>query len=150
MSSQKDIQNVERLRILERLFQKKEAILCASQAIEDLRVKYLANNKQDSEGELEAELYKQIYTIISCLSELTSYATSSSLAGTIVQYVSSMPRLVQGQNAHTPLIERHTITALCASANAVIIRWDFKKGPIVSLDKIQIDSIIQLFKHVGP
>ena len=63
----------ERLVLFNRLIKQKDAILTATQDIEDLRKQFMKANKKDVDGVIESEIQKRLYTIISALSELTAY-----------------------------------------------------------------------------
>jgi len=54
----------ERLELFRRLIKQKDALLTASQEIEDFRKQFLQANKKDVEGTIESEIQKRIYVII--------------------------------------------------------------------------------------
>jgi hypothetical protein len=145
-----DQEREERIILLSRLWDRKDAILKASHAIEDLRYDYIANGRNDTGGKIEVELFKQVYSILSSLSELAAYGASSTLISIITNFTANYPRLAhysQSPDKYLHLAETKTLGALCTAANSVMIKWDLKRGPVISIDKLE--SVIQIFKVIG-
>ena len=135
--------------MLERLFDRKDTILRASQEIEDIRSEYRLKGCKDPDGNIEAEVFKRMYTIIACLSELSSYANTSSSLYSLVRFLVSVRHLRsqfedrEGESEGLHVLQYDSISAFCALANAVQIRWGTKKEARKS--DHNIESIIKEF-----
>ena len=149
----------ERVLVYRRLTEKKDRMLEATIEIEDIRRKYLNQNQKDEDGSIESEIYKKIYTIIACLSELIGYTQGRGIDiyKALLNYAifdrSSTNSRFSQQHAHPEethgyhIAASKVIDALCVAVNSIIITWSFKRYPIVSIDKLE--SSIQLFKLPG-
>jgi hypothetical protein len=144
MDRKKDNQSEEGIILLNRLIERKNLILSTTQEIEDLRNEYIAKGEKDPDGSIEARLYKHLYTIVSCLSEITINAALHGvryqLVPKMVEFVSNYPR---GFNEPLPLIKTKSLTAFCLAANSVPIMWISKKGPFLKIENL--DSLIKMF-----
>jgi hypothetical protein len=149
-------QENERIIIYKRLIQRKDKILEVTCEIEDLRKRYINQHQEDNDGSIESEIYKRLFIIVECLSELVGYTEgrSNSLFLTQLNYVSNSRRFAGSKfsrmNASSePQQYDHiaispVLDAICASVNAPIITWNFKNRPIVNIGNLE--SFIQLFK----
>jgi len=116
----------ERVILLQRLTSQKDSLLKASQEIEDLFYQYRVAGKSDPNGELEKEVWKRLHLIIAVLSELISYSTTGK---------HFMQTFIVGLYSYETagLIMDSKITRLMLMlANGIQLRWDIKKGPIVT------------------
>jgi len=123
----------ERMFLLQRLTSQKDALLRATQEIEDLRFQYVSAGKSDPDGNLGKEVWKRLQLIVSVLSELTSYSRSSSNKFTANFIVA----LTQFQHLGW-VMDSDFIRLLSLLANGIQIHWDIKKGPIVNFKDISI------------
>jgi len=159
MNEQKDRFDNERILVFRRLMQKKEQILVAACEIEDLRNKYINQNRKDDNGSIESEIYKRLYTIIECFSELVGYTKGrgNGLLTTLVNYTmfnrstSGSKFLCEsvetGQEKEFHIAGSKVLDAVAAAANSLMVTWSFKREPIVSIGKLE--SILQVFKLSG-
>lgn len=124
---------------LKRLFNKKDEILQASKEIESLQNEFRVKGNSDPDGKIEAELFKQLYTIISGLSELNAYAKDRNL---LQPTLDVLFKIIQIVDIGTGDIFNHqnVLTAICISANSVGIYQEGRKTPFVTIGKL--DSII--------
>jgi len=149
----------ERLELFRRLIKQKDAILTASQEIEDFRKQFLQANKKDVEGTIESEIQKRIYVIISALSELAAYSQNRGISQILLTtvHVATFHRVSErsqflednnpsGMIGHIAMSQ--LLDALCASVNLVRIEWRLKKDPSVNLQGLE--SLLQLkFPGIG-
>ena len=121
----------ERVILLQRLTSQKDSLLKATQEIEELFYQYRVAGKSDPNGELEKEVWKRLHLIIAVLSELISYSNARK---------NFMQTLIVGLNSYRILgIMNSEITRLFLMvANAIQIRWDVKKGPIVTFKDMSV------------
>jgi hypothetical protein len=125
MTSDDQYQN-ERVILLQRLTSQKDALLKATQEIEELFYQYRVAGKSDPNGELEKEVWKRLHLIIAVLSELISYSNAGK---------KFLQILIVALNSyeHMGLIMDSGLTRLMLMvANGIQLRWDIKKGPIVT------------------
>jgi len=123
----------ERMFLLQRLTSQKDALLRATQEIEDLRFQYVSAGKSDSDGNLEKEVWKRLQLIVSVLSELNSYSGKSTNKFT-TYFILQLTQLQQlGW-----VLDSNFIRLLSLLANGIQIRWDIKKGPIVNFKDLSI------------
>lgn len=140
--------------INKRLFDRKDAILRASQDMEDLRSEYKAKGCKDQDGRIEAEVFKRIYTITSCLSDLIAYAKNPSPFRILI---SSLPDLLlpvraigsklvdkETKNGAPHIVQFKSITLICLLANSIEIHARGKKEPFVKIG--ELGSLINLIK----
>lgn len=140
--------------INKRLFDRKDAILRASQDMEDLRSEYKAKGCKDPDGRIEAEVFKRIYTITSCLSELIAYAENpspfriliNSLPDLLIpaRAIGSKPGEKETENGALHIVEFKSITFICLWANSIEIHARGKKEPFVKIG--ELGSLINLIK----
>ena len=146
-NTQDEIQN-ERILLFNRLMKQKDAILVATQEIEDLRKRFLQANKQDADGTIESEIQKRIYTIISALSELFAYTNNpgtSQILLTTTGWATSHRMVEKSQflegndatNREAHIAESRVLDALCASVNIVRVEWRLKKEPLVNISNLE-------------
>jgi len=143
MIFKKDNRSEEGVILLNRLIERKNLLLNATQQVEDLRNEYITKGDKDPDGRIERELYKNIYTIVSCLSELmfnAEHGIGARLMPEITKFLSTYPR---GLNEPLPLIKGKSLTLLCVLANSIPIIWTSKKGPFTKIENL--DSIIKMF-----
>jgi len=123
----------ERMFLLQRLTSQKDALLRATQEIEDFRFQYISAGKSDPDGNLEKEVWKRLQLIVSVLSELNSYSRSSSNKFTAKFIVA----LTQFQHLGW-VMDSDFIRLFSLLANGIQIHWDIKKGPIVNFKDLSI------------
>lgn len=126
-----DDQGNERVILLQRLTSQKDSLLKATQEIEELFYQYQVADKSDPNGKLEKEVWKRLHLIIAVLSELISYSNTGK---------HFMQTLIVGLNSYGSLgIMNSGITRLFLMvANGIQIRWDVKKGPIVTFKDMSV------------
>ena len=129
----------ERMFLLQRLTSQKDALLLATQEIEDLRFQYISTGKSDPNGNLEKEVWKRLQLMVSVISELNSYSARSSNDMT----VNFIMMLTQLQMAHF-ILESDFSRLVSMLANGIQIHWDIKKGPIVNFNIKDLN----VFKHM--
>jgi hypothetical protein len=144
----------ERILLYQRLTQKKDKILEATYEIEDLRKKYLNQDQKDENASIESEIYKKIYTIIECLSEIIGYTQGRGIYSALLNYATHSrskygSRFSQLQKPSQKIEYDHiavspVLDALCVASNSIIITWTFKREPIVNLGNLE--SLIQPFR----
>jgi hypothetical protein len=149
----------ERIILFQRLMQKKEQLLQVSCEIEDLRKQFLNQEQNDEEGIIESEIYKKIYTILECMSELAGYTQGRGLislhylinhfsyyrlkSGSI--YVGET--IVQKDENYKHIALSPVLDAMCIAVNCVNISWNFKREPSVAFEKIDgLNQILKLYK----
>ena len=148
----------ERIQLFNRLMLKKEKILEATCEIEDLRRKYLNQNQTDEDASIESGIYKNIYNIIECLSEIIGYTQGKgvgiyrvlidfaiharSLEGSRFSQKGELP-----QEEYIHIAVSRMLDAMCVAVNSVTITWNFKKEPFVNIGNLE--SIVQLFRGPG-
>jgi len=159
MNEQTDRFDNERMLVFRRLMQKKEQALVATCEIEGLRNKYINQNRKDDDGSIESEIYKRIYTIIECFSELVGYTEGrgNALFNTLVSYAMFSrsengskflwESAERGQGKEFHIAGSKMLDAVAVAANSLIVTWRFKREPIVSIGKLE--SILQVFKLQG-
>lgn len=159
MSTQNTHPNDERVLVYQRLTQQKDKIVEATCQIEDLRKKYLNQNQRDEDGSIESEIYKRIYRIIACLSELIGYTEGrgNDVYRTLLNF-SIFSRSVYGsrfsqeQSPSTRTSSSHiassrVLDAACVAVNSVTITWRLKRDPIVRIERLE--SIFQFLRLPG-
>ena len=126
-----DDQGNERAILLQRLTSQKDSLLKATQEIEELFYHYRAAGKSDPNGKLEKEVWKRLHLIIAVLSELISYSNASN---------KFMRTFIVGLNSYGSLGIMHSelTRLLLMLANGIQMRWDVKKGPIVSFKDMSV------------
>ena len=126
-----DDQGNERAILLQRITSQKDSLLKATQEIEELFYQYRAAGKSDPNGKLEKEVWKRLHLIIAVLSELISYSKTGKRF---------MQTLIVGLNSYGSLgIMNSGVTRLFLMvANGIQIRWDIKKGPIVTFKDMSV------------
>jgi hypothetical protein len=141
----------ERIILFKRLTEKKDQILKATQAIEIQRNNYVKQNKQDSDGEIESEIYKNLYTIIASLSELMAYSgAGNDVLKTLTEYTMSnriKDRSIFIDDFNNSSDRGHiagskVLDSLCVACNVIAIHWRLKREPIVKIERLE--SIIKL------
>lgn len=149
----------ERVIIYQRLTQEKDKIVEATCQTEDLRKEYLNQNQRDEDGRIECEIYKRIYRIIACLSELVGYTEGRGykLYCTLLDFsISSRSvygsRFSQEQSLSSGTSSSHiassrVLDAVCVTANSVVITWRMKRDPVVRIE--QLESLFQFLKVSG-
>jgi hypothetical protein len=139
------IDEQERIILLRRFHEKRDAMLVASKEIEDLRVEYITSGKKDSNGKIESEVVKRLLTIFSCLSELGISRPVLEMLENIYYLKMRYNRIHVGLKPDEELhvSEAVSTSQLCALANLLEIRWVLKKGPYVS---IKIEKLESIFK----
>jgi hypothetical protein len=159
MATQNTYPNNERILVYQRLTQKKDKILEVTCEIEDFRKKYLNQNQRDEDGSIESEIYKRIYMIIACLSELIGYTEgrSNALYRTLLNYSifsrsSYGSRFSQEESPSNETNSGHiassrVLDAICVAVNSVIITWSLKRDPIVKIEGLE--SIFQFLRLPG-
>jgi hypothetical protein len=143
----------ERLALFNRLAKQKDAILAASQDIENLRKQFLQANKKDDDGTIESEIQKRIYVIISALSELAPYAKNPGVSEILMTTVNvathhriyEQSRFLEENNnvqaiGHVALSK--VLDAMCAAANSVSVEWRLKREPLVNFRNLE--SLLQM------
>jgi hypothetical protein len=123
----------ERMFLLQRLTSQKDALLRATQEIEDLRFQYISAGKSDPNGNFEKEVWKRLLLIISVISELNSYSdrTSNKMTVTFITF------LTQLQGLHW-IMDSDFMRLVSMLANGIQIHWDVKKGPMVNFKDLSI------------
>ena len=143
MFAKREDRNEEKVIQLNRLLDRKDLLLSATQRVEELRNEYFNNGEKDPEGKIETELYKNIYTIISCMSELIAYLISigvkSTAMDTIIKFLSTYPPKVQ---TPLPLIKTKALYGLCLLANSLPAAWMLKKESLIKIENL--DSLIDI------
>ena len=130
----------ERVILLQRLTSQKDALLKATQEIEDLFYQYRVAGKSDPNGELKKEVWKRLYLIISVLSELISYSNASkTLPRILIVYLTQIEQLDW-------IMDSGFTRTILLLANGIQLRWDIKKGPIVTFKDVSIFR--NLFNHL--
>jgi len=126
-----DDQGNERVILLQRLTSQKDSLLKATQEIEELFYQYRVAGESDPNGKLEKEVWKRLHLIIAVLSELISYSNTGK---------NFMQTLIVGLYSYGSLgIMNSGITRLFLMvANGIQIRWDVKKGPIVTFKDMNV------------
>ena len=126
-----DDQGNERVILLQRLTSQKDSLLKASQEIEEFFYQYRVAGKTDPNGELEKEVWKRLHLIIAVLSELISYSNADR---------KFMQTFIVGLNSFGLLgIMNSELTRLLLMlANGIQLRWDIKKGPIVTFKDMSV------------
>jgi hypothetical protein len=162
MNENKEKLDSERIVVFQRLMQKKEQILIATYEIEDLRRKFINQNRKDDSGEIESGIYKRIYSIIEGLSELIGYTEGrgNELFKVIVDYATfnrsedrskflnpDILKVMYKDLKEFSIADSRVLDALAATANSLIITWKFKREPFVKIENLE--SIIQIFKVFG-
>ena len=129
----------ERMFLLQRLTSQKDALLHATQEIEDIRFQYVSAGNSDPNGNLEKEVWKRLQLMISAMSELNSYSnnTTNDLTRNFIMM------LMQLQMAHIILKSDFSRT-VSMFANGIQIHWDIKKGPVVNFNIKDLN----IFKHM--
>jgi len=126
-----DDQGNERVILLQRLTSQKDSLLKATQEIEELFYQYRVAGESDPNGKLEKEVWKRLHLIIAVLSELISYSNASN---------KFMQTFIVGLNSYGSLGIMHSelTRLLLMLANGIQMRWDVKKGPIVSFKDMSV------------
>jgi len=126
-----DDQGNERVILLQRLTSQKDSLLKATQEIEELFYQYRVAGESDPDGKLEKEVWKRLHLIIAVLSELISYSNASN---------KFMRTFIIGLNSYGSLGIMHSelTRLLLMLANGIQMRWDVKKGPIVSFKDMSV------------
>ena len=126
-----DDQGNERVILLQRLTSQKDSLLKATQEIEELFYQYRVAGESDPDGKLEKEVWKRLHLIIAVLSELISYSNASN---------KFMRTFIVGLNSYGSLGIMHSelTRLLLMLANGIQMRWDVKKGPIVSFKDMSV------------
>jgi hypothetical protein len=126
-----DDQGNERVILLQRLTSQKDSLLKATQEIEELFYQYRVAGESDPNGKLEKEVWKRLHLIIAVLSELISYSNASN---------KFMQTFIVGLNSYGSLgiIHSELTRLLLMLANGIQMRWDVKKGPIVSFKDMSV------------
>jgi len=129
-----DDQRNERVILLQRLTSQKDSLLKATQEIqeiEELFYQYRVAGESDPDGKLEKEVWKRLHLIIAVLSELISYSNASN---------KFMRTFIIGLNSYGSLGIMHSelTRLLLMLANGIQMRWDVKKGPIVSFKDMSV------------
>ena len=149
----------ERILLYQRLTQKKDKVLEATCEIEDLRRKYINQNQKDENANIESEIYKKIYIIIECLSEIIGYTKRGiELYLDLLKYAMNSrsryhSRFSQGGKPSQSQEEYHIavspmLDALCVAANSITLAWNFKREPVVNLGNLE--ALIQVLRLPGP
>jgi hypothetical protein len=152
-NGREEMQN-ERLVLFNRLIKQKDAILTATQNIEDLRKRYVQANKKDEDGVIESEIQKRLYTIISALSELTAYMDNaqefSKILIEVAQWVASR-RIAEkspvlsgdtSTEAGVHIAQSRMLDAVCVCVNTVHVELRLKKEPLVNIQNLE--SLVQM------
>ena len=151
MTTQNTCPDDERTLVYQRFTRDKDKIVEATCEIEDLRKRYLNQNQRDEDGSIESEIYKRIYRIIACLSELIGYTEGkgNALYRTLLNFSiysrsTYGSRFSQEQSPSTITGASHiassrVLDALCVAVNSVIITWRPKRDPIVRIEKLESD-----------
>lgn len=139
------IENQERIILLRRFHEKRDAMLAASKEIEDLRVEYITSGRKDPKGKIESEVVKRLLTIFSCLSELGISRPVLNMIKDIYYLKMRYNRIHKGvkPNEELHVSEAVSTSQFCAIANLLEISWMPKKGPYVS---IKIEKLESIFK----
>lgn len=116
-----DQEQNERLFLLQRLTSQKDSLLKATQEIEDLI------NQSGS----KQEVWKRLYLIIAVLSELISYSNADNKF--LITFITG---LYTWETAG--LLNSTQLRLWLMFANSVQLRWDIKKGPIVTFKDMSI------------
>jgi hypothetical protein len=135
------------------LIKQKDAVLTATQNIEELRKQYVQANKKDEDGTIESEIYKNIFIILSSLSELFAYTknpglskillTTTDWAGSRRQEEKS--RFLKGNDGKEGchIAESAALDAMCVTVNVVVLlEWRLKKEPLVNIQNLE--SLVQM------
>lgn len=146
----------ERSLLYQRLTRNKDKILESTHKIEDCRKKYLNQNQHDEDGSIESEIFKQIYTIIACFSELVGYTQgkSNDLYLTLLNYSIfsrstdgsrfSQTKSTNDKDDYSHIACSGVLDALCVAVNSIIITWKPKKDPIVNFAGLKLESLFHL------
>ena len=139
MTTNDEKQN-ERMYLLQRLTSQKDAILKASQEIEEYFYKYRVAGKTDPNGELKMEVWKRLHSILSALSDLVPYSSANKdiMKLFIVQ-------LNTYETAGWTMDSGFTRLFLML-ANGIQVHWDIKKGPVVNIDLSLFKSLLSGLK----
>lgn len=148
--NKEEIDNQERIILLRRYHERRDAMLAASKEIEDFRVEYITNGRKDLNGKIESEVVKRLLTMFSCLSELgASRFVLRSFED--IYYIRIRLEKTRGHikpdepAEHLHVCEAASTAAFCALANLLEITWMPKKGPIINLKLAdRLDSQIKI------
>ena len=146
------IDEEERIILLRRYHEKRDAMLAASKEIEDLRVEYVSNGRKDPNGKIESEVVKQLLTIFSCLSELGAsrfvLKSFEDIYYIRIRLEKSRGNIKPDEPAeHLHICEAASTAGFCALANLLEITWTPKKGVYINIKLI--DSLDSLVKIAG-
>jgi hypothetical protein len=131
MTTDEQNQN-ERVILLQRLTSQKDDLLKATQEIEELFYQYRVAGKSDPDGELEKEVWKRLHLMVAVLSELISYSNAGKdFTRNLILYLNQIERLGF-------IMDSGFTRMILMLANGIHIRWDIKKGPIVTFKDLSI------------
>jgi hypothetical protein len=146
----KEIDDQERIILLRRYHERRDEILTASKEIEDFRVEYITNGRQDPNGKIESEVVKRLLTIFSCLSELGAsrlvLKSFQDIYYIAVRLEKSRGNIKPDEPAgHLHVCEAASTAGFCAFANLLEINWTPKKGTYINFKLAdRLDSLIKI------
>jgi len=149
----------ERIILFQRLMQKKDQVLQVSCEIEDLRKQFISQGNSDEDGTIEMEIFKRIYSIMECLSEMSGYTQGKGLSvfHGVMDYFGSYRlksgskysklQTVEREELYAHIATSPVLEAMCIAANSANITWYFKREPSVSFERLEsLAQILKLYK----
>ena len=139
----------ERMFLLQRLTSQKDALLHATQEIEDIRFQYVSAGNSDPNGYLEKVVWKRLQLMISAMSELNSYSnnTTNDLTRNFIMMLMQLQMASFSEeipHLNHIILKSDFSRTVSMFANGIQIHWDIKKGPVVNFNIKDLN----IFKHM--